>query len=265
MYNFDYHKAKSVAEAAKLVKEASDGKLLAGGMTLIPTLKQRLANPSDLIDLNALPDLRGITVSGNTVTVKAMTIHEDVETSAAVKKAIPALAVLAGHIGDPSVRHRGTIGGSIANADPAADYPAGIVGLNATVETNERKIAADDFFKGLFETALKPGEIITAVHFPIPDKAGYMKFAHPASGFAVTAVMVAKFGANVRVAVTGAGPSVFRVPEMEAALAKSFTPDAVANIKVDPSDLMSDIHASAEYRAHLATVMAKRAVAAALA
>ncbi len=196
MYNFDYHKATSLAEAAKLLKGASDGKLLAGGMTLIPTLKQRLANPSDLIDLNAIPDLRGISVSGNTVTVKAMTVHADVETSAAVKKAIPALAVLAGHIGDPSVRHRGTIGGSIANADPAADYPAGIVGLNATVETNERKIAADDFFKGLFETALHPGEIITAVHFAVPDKAGYMKFAHPASGFAVTAVMVAKFGAS---------------------------------------------------------------------
>ena len=264
MYNFDYHKAKSVAEAAKLIKEKSDGKLLAGGMTLIPTLKQRLASPSDLVDLNGLSDLRGISVSGKTVTIKAMTIHEAVETSAEIKKNIPALAVLAGHIGDPSVRHRGTIGGSIANADPAADYPAGVLGLNATVETNERKIAADDFFKGLFETALKPGEIITAVHFPVPDKAGYMKFPHPASGFAVTAVMVAKFGNTVRVAVTGAGPSVFRVPEMEAALAKNFSPEAVANIKIDPSNLMSDIHASAEYRAHLATVMAKRAVAQAL-
>jgi len=264
MYNFDYHKAKSLAEAAKLLKEKSEGKLLAGGMTLIPTLKQRLASPSDLIDLNAIPDLRGISVSGNTLTVKAMTIHEDVETSSEVKKAIPALAELAGGIGDRSVRHRGTIGGSIANADPAADYPAAIVGLNATVETNERKIAADAFFKSLFETALNPGEIITAVHFPIPEKAGYMKFAHPASGFAITGVMVAKFGGIVRVAVTGAGPSVFRVPEMEAALAKNFSPDAVANIKVDPGELMSDIHASAEYRAHLATVMAKRAVAAAL-
>jgi carbon-monoxide dehydrogenase medium subunit len=264
MYNFEYHKAKSLADAAKLLKEKSEGKLLAGGMTLIPTLKQRLASPSDLIDLNGLPDLRGITVSGNTVTIKAMTVHEAVETSPEIKKAIPALAVLAGHIGDPSVRHRGTIGGSIANADPAADYPAGVLGLNATVETNERKIAADDFFKGLFETALKPGEIITAVHFPIPEKAGYMKFAHPASGFAITGVMVAKSGSNVRVAVTGAGPSAFRVPDMEAALAKNFSPDAVANIKVDPAPLMSDIHASAEYRAHLVTVMAKRAVAQAL-
>ena len=261
MYNFDYHKAKSLADAAKLLKEKADGKLLAGGMTLIPTLKQRLASPSDLIDLNGLADMRGIALNGSTVTVKAMTIHEDVETSAVVKKAIPALAILAGHIGDRSVRHRGTIGGSIANADPAADYPAGVLGLNATVETNERKIAADDYFKGLFETALKPGEIITAVHFPVPDKAGYMKFAHPASGFAVTGVMVAKFGGTVRVAVTGAGPSAFRVPAMEAALAKNFAPEAVAEIKVDPSPLMSDIHASAEYRAHLVTVMAKRAVA----
>jgi carbon-monoxide dehydrogenase medium subunit len=265
MYDFEYRKAKSLAEAAKLIKEASDGKLLAGGMTLIPTLKQRLANPSDLIDLNTIPDLAGISISGNTLTIKALTRHVQVETSAEVKKAIPALAHLAGDIGDPSVRNRGTIGGSIANADPAADYPAGVVGLNATVETTERKITADDFFKGLFETALKPGEIITAVHFAIPDKAGYMKFAHPASGFAITGVMVAKYGAAVRVAVTGAGPSVFRVPAMEAALAKSFTPDAVADIKIDPGPLMSDIHASAEYRAHLTTVMAKRAVAQALA
>jgi carbon-monoxide dehydrogenase medium subunit len=265
MYNFDYHKAKSLAEAAKLLKEKSDPKLLAGGMTLVPTLKQRLASPSDLIDLNTIPDLRGIALHGKVLTVKAMTIHEDVEVSPEVKKAIPALSELAGQIGDRSVRHRGTIGGSIANADPAADYPAAIVGLNATVETTERKITADNFFKGLFETALNPGEIITAVHFPIPDKAGYMKFHHPASGFAVTGVMVSKTGSTVRVAVTGAGPSVFRVPEMEAALAKNFAPDAVANIKVDPSPLMSDIHASADYRAHLVTVMAKRAVAAALA
>jgi carbon-monoxide dehydrogenase medium subunit len=264
MYDFEYHKAKSLEEASKLIKEKSEGKLLAGGMTLIPTLKQRLAQPSDLIDLNAVPNLAGISVAGNTVTIKAMTRHVQVETSPEVRKAIPALAHLASDIGDPSVRNRGTIGGSIANADPAADYPAGVLGLNATVETIERKIAADDFFKGLFETALNPGEIITAVHFPIPEKAGYMKFAHPASGFAITGVMIAKFGNSVRVGVTGAGPSVFRVPEMEAALTKSFTPDAVANIKIDPDPLMSDIHASAEYRAHLVTVMAKRAVAQAL-
>jgi carbon-monoxide dehydrogenase medium subunit len=264
MYNFDYHRAKSVADAAKLLKDAADGKFLAGGMTLLPTLKQRLAQPSDLIDLAQIPDMKGISVAGKTLTIKAMTRHFDVATSPDVQKAIPALAVLAGGIGDPSVRHRGTIGGSVANADPAADYPAGLVGLGATIETDKRKIAADDFFVSLFETALEPGEIITAVHFPIPDKAGYVKFAHLASGYATVGVMVAKTGDQVRVGVTGAGPSAFRVPEMEAALAKSFTPDAIANIKVSAEGLLSDIHSSAEYRAHLVTVIAKRAVAAAI-
>ncbi|HEY4135261.1 MAG TPA: xanthine dehydrogenase family protein subunit M [Alphaproteobacteria bacterium] len=265
MYNFDYHRATSVADASQQLKDAADGKFLAGGMTLIPTLKQRLAQPSDIIDLAQIPDMKGISVSGKTLTIRAMTRHFDVATSADVKKAIPALAVLAGGIGDPSVRHRGTIGGSTANADPAADYPAGIVGLGATVETDKRKIAADDFFVSLFETALEPGEIITAVHFPIPDKAGYLKFAHLASGYATVGVMVSKTGDAVRVGVTGAGPSAFRIPEMEAALAKSFTPDAIANIKVPAEGLLSDIHSSAEYRAHLVTVIAKRAVAAALA
>lgn len=265
MYSFEYRRAQSVAEAAKLIKDVDDGKILAGGMTLIPTLKQRLAQPSDLIDLGRIADLKGITLSGKTLTIKAMTRHFDVATSADVKKAIPALAVLAGGIGDPSVRHRGTIGGSTANADPAADYPAGIVGLGATIETNQRKIAADDFFTGLFETALEPGELIVAVHFPVPDKAGYIKFAHLASGYATCGVMVSKTGNAVRVGVTGAGPSAFRVPEMEAALAKSFTPDAIAHIKYPADDLLSDMHAGAEYRAHLVTVMAKRAVAAAIA
>jgi carbon-monoxide dehydrogenase medium subunit len=264
MYNFEYRSAQSVADASKLLKDADDGKFLAGGMTLLPTLKQRLAQPSDLIDLGKIADLKGISVSGKTLTIKAMTRHFDVHSSPEVKKAIPALSVLAGGIGDPSVRHRGTIGGSTANADPAADYPAGIVGLGATIETDKRKIAADDFFTGLFETALEPGEIVIAVHFPIPDKAGYLKFAHLASGYATCGVMVSKTGDQVRVGVTGAGPSAFRVPEMEAALAKSFTPDAIANIKYPADGLLSDIHSSAEYRAHLVTVIAKRAVAAAL-
>ena len=261
MYNFEYARAASVEDAVKKVTEASDGKLLAGGMTLLPTLKQRLAQPSDLIDLGKIADLKGISVSGKTLTIKAMTRHFDVAASAEVKKHIPALAVLAGGIGDPSVRHRGTIGGSTANSDPAADYPGGIMGLGATIETNKRKIAADDYFLGLFETALEPGEIIIAVHFPIPDKAGYIKFAHLASGYATVGVMVSKTGDQVRVGVTGAGPCAFRVPEMEAALAKSFTPEAVANIKYPPDELLSDIHSSAEYRAHLVTVMTKRAVA----
>ncbi len=265
MYNFEYRRAQSVADASKLLKDADDGKFLAGGMTLIPTLKQRLAQPSDLIDLGKIADLKGISVSGKTLTIKAMTRHFDVHSSAEVKKAIPALSILAGGIGDPSVRHRGTIGGSTANADPAADYPAGILGLGATIETDKRKIAADDFFVGLFETALEPGEIIVAVHFPIPDKAGYLKFAQRASGFATCGVMVSKTGDQVRVGVTGAGPNAFRVPEMEAALAKSFTPDAIAGIKYPADGLLSDIHSSAEYRAHLVTVIAKRAVAAALA
>jgi carbon-monoxide dehydrogenase medium subunit len=263
MYNFNYHRPSSLAEAAKTLQAASEGKLVAGGMTLIPTLKQRLAKPSDLIDLARVPDLKGVKKDGNTIVIGAMTKHVEVATSDVVKSAIPALAALAEHIGDPAVRNRGTIGGSIANNDPAADYPSAVVALNATVVTNKRKTTADDFFKGMFETALDPGEIITAVQFPIPEKAAYSKFPNPASRYAIVGVFVAKTGAGVRVAVTGAGPSVFRQKEMEAALTKSFTPDAVANIKVSPSGLNGDIHASPEYRAHLVTVMAKRAVAAA--
>ncbi|MGH7123181.1 MAG: FAD binding domain-containing protein [Stellaceae bacterium] len=263
MYNFNYHRPSSLADAAKTLQSASEGKLVAGGMTLIPTLKQRLAKPSDLIDLAKIPDLKGIKKDGNTVVIGAMTKHVEVATSDVVKSAIPALAALAEHIGDPAVRNRGTIGGSIANNDPAADYPSAVVALNATVITSKRKIAAEEFFKGMFETALEPGEIITAVQFPIPEKAAYMKFPNPASRYAIVGVFVAKTGSGTRVAVTGAGPSVFRQKEMEAALAKSFAPDAVANIKVSPSGLNGDIHASPEYRAHLVTVMAKRAVAAA--
>jgi carbon-monoxide dehydrogenase medium subunit len=263
MYNFNYHRPSSLTDAAKTLQGASEGKLVAGGMTLIPTLKQRLAKPSDLIDLARVPDLKGVKKDGNTIVIGAMTKHVEVATSDVVKSAIPGLAALAEHIGDPAVRNRGTIGGSIANNDPAADYPSAVVALNATVVTNKRKITADDFFKGMFETALDPGEIITAVQFPIPEKAAYSKFPNPASRYAIVGVFVAKTGAGVRVAVTGAGPSVFRQKEMEAALTKSFTSDAVANIKVSPSGLNGDIHASPEYRAHLVTVMAKRAVAAA--
>lgn len=263
MYNFNYHRPSSLADAAKALQGTSEGKLVAGGMTLIPTLKQRLAKPSDLVDLAKIGELKGIKKDGNTVVIGAMTKHVEVATSDLVKGAIPGLAALAEHIGDPAVRNRGTIGGSIANNDPAADYPSAVVALGATVITNKRKITADDFFKGMFETALDPGEIITAVQFPIPEKAAYSKFPNPASRYAIVGVFVAKIGSSVRVAVTGAGPSVFRQKDMEAALGRSFAPEAVANIKVSPSGLNGDIHASPEYRAHLVTVMAKRAVAAA--
>jgi len=263
MYDFAYHKPKSAADAVAQVKKSDEGKFMAGGMTLIPTLKQRLARPSDVVDLGAIGDLKGIKVDGSGVTIGAMTKHADVASSAEVAKAIPALAKLAANIGDAQVRNRGTIGGSVANNDPAADYPAALVALGATVHTNERKIAADDFFKGMFETALKDGEMITAVSFPVPKKAAYMKFPNPASRYAMVGVFVADTSGGARVAVTGAGPGVFRVKDMEAALGKSWSADSVANIKVPAGGLNNDIHASREYRAHLVTVMAKRAVAAA--
>ena len=261
MYEFDYHRPTSLDDAASRLGDA-DAKLVAGGMTLIPTLKLRLAKPSQLVDLGALPQLKGITEDGDAVVIGAMTRHVEVNRSAVVKRAIPALAALAGMIGDPAVRNRGTIGGSISNNDPAADYPAAIVALNATVRTNKREIAADQFFTGLFETALQPGEIVTAVRFPKVAQANYQKFRNPASRYAIVGVFVAKTPAGVRVAVTGAGACVFRVPAMEAALARSFTADAIKDIAIPDTDLNSDIHASAEYRAHLVTVMARRAVAA---
>jgi carbon-monoxide dehydrogenase medium subunit len=260
MHDFNYHRAIDVASAAAKLNSAEDAKLLAGGMTLLPTLKNRLAQPSDLIDLADLNDLRGISIEGDEVVIRAMTQHAVVAASKEVQAAIPALAALAGGIGDPAVRHRGTIGGSVANADPAADYPAAVVGLNATVVTTERSIAGDDFFLGLFDTALRPGEIITSVRFKKPTRAHYLKFRHPASGYAVVGVMVAQFADGVRVAVTGAGPSVFRETAMEAALNKSFTPAVVADIKVSAERLMGDIHCSAEYRAHIVNVYARRAV-----
>jgi carbon-monoxide dehydrogenase medium subunit len=261
MYEFNYQRAASLADAVKALGAAEDAKLLAGGMTLVPTMKQRLAAPSDLIDLNGIGELSGIAREGDDLVIGAMTRHADVAASDAVRSAIPALAALAEGIGDPQVRNRGTLGGSVANADPAADYPAAVVGLNATVHTDRRTIAADDFFTGLFETALEDDEIITKLSFPVPEKAAYMKFPNPASRYAIVGVFVAKGADGVRVAVTGAGGSVYRVAEMEQALAASFSPDAVAGISVPAGELNSDIHASAEYRAHLVTVMAKRAVA----
>ena len=264
MYELNYKKAKSLDEATKAVAASGDNKFLAGGMTLIPTLKMRLAKLKDVVDLAGIPDLVGIKVDGKTVTIGAMTPHAAVNASAEVKKAIPALAKLAGLIGDPMVRNRGTIGGSISNNDPSADYPSALLGLGATVHTNKRAIKADDFFKGMFETALQAGELVTKVEFPIPERAAYMKFPNPASRYAIVGVFVAKTGNNVRVAVTGAGPCVFRQAEMEKALAAKFAPEAVENIKQKDDGLNSDIHASAEYRAHLVGVMAKRAVAEAL-
>ncbi len=263
MYEFNYHRPASLDAAASALSGAGEGKLVAGGMSLIPTLKLRLAQPSDLIDLGAIADLKGISEDGGNIVIGAMTTHAEVAGNATVKAKIPALADLAEGIGDVQVRNRGTLGGSIAHNDPAADYPGGLVGLGATVRTNNREIAADDFFTGMFETALADGEIVTAVAFPVPDKAAYAKFANPASRYAIVGVLVSQGAGGVRVAVTGAGPSVFRVPEMETALASNFAAAAIEGISVPADGLNSDIHASAEYRAHLVGVMARRAVAAA--
>jgi aerobic carbon-monoxide dehydrogenase medium subunit len=262
MYQFQYFRPKSLDEAKKLYENNGDAKFLAGGQTLIPTLKQRLAQPTALIDLSGIA-MSGIKVAAGTVTIGAGTKHNEVAISAEVKQAIPALAHLASHIGDPAVRHMGTLGGSIANNDPAADYPAAVLGLGARIKTTSRTINADDYFTGMFETALEEGEIVTEVSFPVPEKAAYMKFPNPASRYAMVGVFIAKTKAGVRVAVTGAASCVFRETAMEAALAKSFTPDAVANIKIPAGNMNSDLHGTAEYRAHLVTVMAKRAVAAA--
>jgi carbon-monoxide dehydrogenase medium subunit len=263
MHNFAFHRPASVADAVKAVGAASDGKIIAGGQTLLPTLRQRLASPSDLVDLGAIADLKGIKAEGDGLTIGAMTTHAEVASSAIVQGTIPALAHLAVHIGDRQVRARGTIGGSLANNDPAADYPAAALGLGATIRTNKREIKADDYFQGMFSTALEDGEIITAIHFPKPEKAGYEKFVQPASRFALVGVFVAKTKGGVRVAVTGAGQEgVFRAKEVEAALA-NFTADAAKGAKVPAGHLNSDLHGSAEYRAHLISVLAGRAVAAA--
>jgi carbon-monoxide dehydrogenase medium subunit len=262
MYDFAYHKPGSVADAVKLLADP-DAKAISGGHTLLPALKHRLNRPSALVDLSGIAELKGIRRVGDAIVIGALTRHVEVATSAEVTAAIPALAYMASHIGDVQVRNRGTIGGSVSNNDPAADYPSAVLGLGATVHTSSRRIAADDFFLGMFTTALEPGEILTAVEFPIVDKAGYAKMKNPASRYVMAGVFVSKAGGTVRVAVNGAGPCVFRQSAMEAALAANWSPDAVASIRQAPDDLNSDIHGSAEYRAHLVTVMAKRAVVAA--
>jgi len=262
MHAFKYHRPASVDAAAALVK--GEAKLLAGGQSLVQAMKLRLASPSDIVDLGTIQSLQGIKSDGKSVTVGAMTRHAEVAHSAEVKKTIPALAAMAGMIGDRQVRAMGTCGGSIANNDPAADYPAAALALNATIATNKGRHEADKFFKGMFETALKPGEIITSVTFQAPRRAAYVKFKNPASRFAIVGVFVADFGGSVRVAITGAAPGVFRQADMEKALAAKFAPESVANVRQKQDGLNTDLHASAEYRAHLVTVMAKRAVEAAL-
>jgi carbon-monoxide dehydrogenase medium subunit len=264
MHAFEYHRPASTQDALSLASKKTEGRYLAGGQSLVQAMKLRLSSPSDLIDLNFIKDLAGIKASASAIEIGAMTRHADVAASPEVKKAIPALAALVGMIGDRQVRHMGTIGGSLANNDPAADYPAAVLGLGATITTNKRKIEADKYFKGLYETALEPGELITSISFPVPKRAGYMKFRNPASRFALVGVFVADFGGKARVGITGAGASAFRQPEMEKALSAKFAPEAVANIKVKADGLNNDLHASPEYRAHLITVMARRAVEAAI-
>lgn len=260
MYAFDYKRPSSLDEAAEMLRNSDDGHVLAGGHTLLPTLKQRLASASELIDLAGIDELKGISSADGVVTIGAMTTHSEVAASSEVQNAIPALADLAEGIGDPQVRNKGTIGGSISNNDPAADYPAALVGLNATVNTTSRSISADNFFTGMFETALGNDEIVTSVSFPVPRSAAYCKFPNPASRYAIVGVFVAQGSDGVRVAVTGAGGSVFRAREIEAALNQVFSASSLADIQVSDEGLNEDIHASAEYRAHLITVMTKRAV-----
>ncbi|MCY4017634.1 MAG: xanthine dehydrogenase family protein subunit M [Gammaproteobacteria bacterium] len=262
MYEFSYHRPASVAEAAELIANSADGKLVAGGQTLLPTMKHRLASPSDVIDLGGIGELGGIVVNGNIVTIGAMTTHAEVAASSEVREAIPALAALAGNIGDPAVRNQGTIGGSIANNDPAADYPVAVIALGATVRTNRREIAGEDFFTGMFETALEEDEIIVAVDFPRPEAAAYMKFENPASRYAIVGVFIAKTAAGARAAVTGATACAYRAHRLEEALAGGFSAEALADFQAPVERMNTDIHASAEYRAHLVKVMAQRAVAA---
>ncbi|AWK86987.1 FAD binding domain-containing protein [Azospirillum thermophilum] len=262
MYAFSYQRPRTVADALAALK-TEDAKLLGGGQTLLPTLKQRLARPSLLVDLSGVPELKGIRETADGLEIGAFTRHAEVAHSDLVKRVIPSLAALAEGIGDRQVRNLGTMGGSIANADPSADYPSAVVALKATVRTDRREIAGDDFFTGMFETALEPEEVLTAVSFRRPDKAAYAKFRNPASRYAIVGVYVARFGAEVRVAVTGAAGSVFRATDMEAALAADFRAGALDGITVPSDGLNADIHASADYRAHLVTVMAKRAVEAA--
>ena len=261
MYAFDYRRPHSLNEADLALKAHPDAKLLAGGQTLIPTLKLRLAQPGHVVDLGGIEGLRGISQHDGAVRIGAMTTHAAVAESPVVKAAIPGLAALAGGIGDPHVRNRGTIGGSVANNDPGADYPAGVLALGATVHTNKRAIAADAFFQGLFATALEESEIITHIDFPVPQSFTYAKFANPASRYALVGVGVARTSGGVRVAVTGAGSSgVFRLADAEKALAANFSAQAVDGVTINASNMMADIHAAADYRAHLVKVMLKRAI-----
>jgi carbon-monoxide dehydrogenase medium subunit len=262
MYAFELTRAKTVADAAAALAK-SGGKALAGGQSLVGAMKLRLAQPGTLVDLSGIAELKGIRKDGDAVVVGAMTRHAEMAESSVVKSAIPALAGLAQGIGDRQVRNMGTVGGSIANNDPAADWPAAVLGLNATVVTNKRRIAGDDFFKGMYETALAGDEVIIAISFPVPKKAAYVKFPNPASRFALVGVFVAQTAAGVRVAVTGAAPSAFRSKPLEDALAKSFTADAAKAVKIDAKGLNADLHGSPEYRAHLVAVLASRAVTAA--
>ena len=263
MREFNFHRPSSAAQAVALVKNAPQGKFLAGGQSLLPVLKLEMAEPSDLVSLAGIADMRGIRVEPGKLLIGAATTHAEVHASPEVKKAIVGLSRLAEGIGDAQVRNRGTLGGSVAHADPAADYPAALVALGATVKTDRRTIPADDFFTGFFESALEPDELILAVHFPIPERSAYVKFASHASKYALVGVMVAKGPSGVRVAVTGAGPKVFRVPAMERALSARFAPEALEGIPIPAEDLLSDTEASADYRAHLVGVMARRAVLAA--
>jgi len=260
MYEFNYHRPTSLDEARKILGDNDEAKLLAGGMTLLPTMKMRLASPSDLVDLSNIEGLADIIDSGDAIEVGAMVCHAEVAASDVVRAAIPALSDLANSIGDAQVRNRGTIGGSVANSDPAADYPAAVLGLNAVVKTDRREISADDYFKALFETALEPGEIVISVRFARPKRAAYSKFPNPASRYAIVGVMVAETTEGIRVAVTGAAGCAYRATAMEDALSKDFSAGALEGIAVDAKDLLSDLHASAEYRAHLVGVMARRAV-----
>lgn len=261
MYDFEYHKPSSVADAVKLLATDPDAKVISGGMTLLPALKHRLNKPTFLVDLSGITELRGVRKEGDSLVIGAMTKHYEVATHPQILASIPALARMASTIGDTQVRNRGTIGGSLANNDPAADYPAAALALGATIVTDRRSIPADEFFLGMFTTALEADELVTAISFPIPEKAGYAKMRNPASRYSMTGVFVAKGPKGVRVGVNGAGPCSFRQPEMEAALTANWSADAVAGIRQAADDLNSDIHGSAEYRANLVTVMAKRAVA----
>jgi carbon-monoxide dehydrogenase medium subunit len=266
MYAFNFHRPTTLRQAVNLLAKSDDPKLLAGGHSLVPVMKLRLAAPATIIDLSQVKELTGIELKARSLEIGAMTRHRDVANSPIVQEAMPGLARVPGAIGDPHVRNRGTIGGSIANDDPNADYPAACLGLGATIITNKRRIQADDFFVSMFETALEPDEIITRVSFPLTRKCGYEKFKHPASGFALVGVFVSKRGSEVRVAVTGAGANgVFRVPTFEEALKKRFAVKSLEGLSISADGLNSDIHASAEYRAHLVGVMARRATAKAVA